>query len=147
MPDEESVDYAYSYTPEDEGWEPPLIADDVLWHFFCHPSGSINDGVYDVECRNRFPKRVSPLSYHPNKGYPVGWGLEFVEKFNWKLFYHCESLIVVVAIIVPLIYGICSSDGDKVSTAFTIGQWLFGAGQILYMVMLALSETLCFWRY
>ena len=59
MPDVENTDYMYSYAPEDAGWEPPIIANDVLWYYFYHPRGSIIDGVDDNECRNRLPKRLS----------------------------------------------------------------------------------------
>ncbi len=147
MPDVENTDYMYSYAPEDAGWEPPIIGDDTLWHFFCHPRSSITDGVHDIECRNRLPKRLSALKYSPNEGYPVGWGIEFVEGFNWRLFYQCESLIIVVAVVVTLVYRFCSSDASKVSTAFTVGSWLFSAGQLFYVIMLALSEAFSFWRY
>lgn len=93
--------------------------------------------MFDDECYNRLPKRLRELKYVPNGGYPDGWGLEFVEGFNWSFFLHCELFIIFVnVVVVALYYGLMRSTG----TAFSIGSWIFAMGQFLYAVVLELSE-------
>ena len=147
MPNEDDDDFVYGCLPPEDKHIKPLLAEDVLWHFFCHPRGSIHGNVYDQECRNRLPKRIRPLQFFSNKGYPTGWGVEIVEGYNWKLFYYCESLITAVAVCFPCVWIICATSDDRISAAFSIGQWTFGAGQVLSLLMLGLSEMLAFWRY
>ena len=147
MPDEDDEDYVYGSLPAGEETAPPLLADDELWHLFCHPKASFNNGVYDSECRNRLPKRLKPLEFTANQGYPVGWAVEFVEGLNWRFFAQCESVIGLIALIFPIIWVRCTSRDDRVVVAFTIAVWIFGGGQALYGVLLILSEAFCFWRY
>ena len=147
MPHEDDEDFVYGCLPPQDKNLTPLLADDILWHFFCHPRGSIHSNVCDYECRNRLPKRTRPLHFCSNEGYPTGWGVEIVEGYNWRLFYHCESLIAVIALIFPCLWIVCAGTDDRVPTAFTIGQWMFGAGQVLSLLMLGLSEMLAVWRY
>lgn len=99
MPGENNEDYIYGYQSENERPTPPIIVDERLWHFLCHPRASINDGTNDYECRNRLPKRLRPLSLIPDKEYPVGWSVDFVERFSWEIFCYCESVIGAIAIV------------------------------------------------
>jgi hypothetical protein len=153
MPDLVSppAEYSFSYRPPHPTPDPPLLDDDQLFHMFNHPRGQIfncEDGeVYDQECYNRLPKRRGVLKYSPNRGYPIGFGLEFVEGFNWSFFLHCELFIIFADVVVVVLYcGLIRSTG-RTSTAFSIGSWIFTVGQFLYAVVLGLSEKYMTWRF
>ncbi|KAF8858800.1 hypothetical protein BDZ45DRAFT_386796 [Acephala macrosclerotiorum] len=147
MPDLDNPVYYYSYTPAHLLPEHPIIDSAILRHMFYHPSGSVYSGVADRECRNRLPKRKTPLIYIPNQGHPVGWGIEFVEGFNWKFMGYGQFLIFFTTILFSLLWSVFARESDKFSTAMTIGQWLFGAGQVGNALVLMLSEMVNFWRY
>ena len=134
------------YIPLEENHATPVLHDSILWDFFFNPEGSINSGVSDHECRNRLPKRTSPLIFRPNEGYPIGHGIEFVEGFNWRFLLYCESSIGLLAVLFPFLWMLFSGKPDKVATALAAGQWIFGAGQVFYVVILALSESLLLLR-
>ena len=138
---------ADQYTPLEEQQATPDLHDYILWHFFCYPEESINGSVSDRECRNKLPKRTSPLTIRPNEGYPIGHGIEFVEGFNWRFLLYCECSIGLFALLFPLLWMLFSGKPDKVSTALAAGQWIFGAGQVLYVIILAFSESLLIFRY
>jgi hypothetical protein len=155
MPTEDDEDYDFYCRPRFNGRTPPL-RDKVLFHKFRHPAGCVTEilynsnqqiASYDTEVRNRLPKRLSPLAYKQNEGWPFGYALEFVEGFNWTLWVSCEAFIITVALIFPILWCFCTSRDDRVSTAVSIGQWILGAGQVVYIVALVLSEMFCFWRY
>ena len=149
-------DYIWGHEPADENPPAPLIGDDVLRHLWYHCKGSINSSrnrsnedsgeQLSVECRNRLPKRTTSLQL-PAQGWPVGYGVELVEGLDWMLICYCESLIGLVSIIFPFLWATLTAGDDKLVVAFTIGTWIFGAGQVLYVIVLVLSEVLCFWRY
>jgi hypothetical protein len=147
MPDLDNPNYFYSYAPAHPPPEHPIIDSAILRHMFYHPSGSIYSGVADCECRNRLPKRKNPLTYIPNQGHPVGWGIEFMEGFNWKFMGYAQLLIFFVTVAFSVLWAVFARDNDRFSTAMTIGQWLFGAGQVGYGLVLMLSEMVNFWRY
>jgi hypothetical protein len=148
MPKADDIDYRFSFRPISPPPDLPLLSDDELRHMFDHPAGSIyHDGVYDSECRNRLPKRRWPLQYFPNQGYPIGWGIEFIEGFNWSLLFYSEVFIFFVTISFTVLWSVFARANDKVPTAFTIGQWMFGVGQVLYIVYVVVSEALMFWKY
>jgi len=147
MPEQNDPNYDYSYMPVHLPPEHPIIDSAILRHMFYHPAGSVFGGVADWECRNRLPKRNKPLTYLPNQGHPVGWGIEFVEGFNWKFMSYAQIFIIVVTIVFSILWAVLARSEDKVSTALTIGQWIFGAGQVSYGVVVMLSEMVNFWRY
>jgi hypothetical protein len=148
MPPEEDPLYRYSYLPTHPRPEPPLLASEILTHMFYHPKGSVFSGsIYDRECRNRLPKRIAPLIFIPRQGHQVGWGIEFIEGVNWTLLLYSEAFIAFVTVVFCLLWALVGGGGDRVSTAFTIGQWMLGVGNGLFLVFGALSEFMSFWRY
>ena len=147
MPSLDDANFNYSCGPSEDEENQSILHDSILWHFFCHPKAAINRGIGSHECRNRLPKRLSPLIYEPDNGYPIGYGIEFVEGFNWQFCFLCESFVGFIAIGFPILWMLCSKRMDRVSTALAAGQWIFGAGQVLYLIVVALSEALCIWGY
>lgn len=131
LPGENNEDYIYGYQPENERPTPPIIADERLWHFLCHPRASINDGTIDYECRNWLLKRLRPLSIISDKECPVGWSVDFVERFSWEIFCYCESFIGSIAMVFLCLWAAVNASVEGVSVAFTIGHWSFRAGQLL----------------
>jgi hypothetical protein len=144
MPPLDDPNYAYGWRPENTPRRDPLLHDNVLWHFIMHPKGSIYTGD---ERRHRLPKRNSPLKYHDGEGFPVGWGVEWVEGFNWWFFYHCELLLVVLTIVFTVLFCIFSKGNEKVMLVLAADTLILTAGQVGYMIVLGLSEYFCFWRY
>ena len=154
MPDLRNLprEYDITYRPAHPIPDPPLLGDEQLFHMFNHPAGQIysvsGSEIHENECYNRLPKRRSILEYNPGRsGYPVGWGLEFVEGFNWSLFMNCELLIMIIDVAVVLLYCVFVSDGNKTSTAFTIGSWIFVLGHFAFAVILGISEKYRTWRF
>ena len=73
--------YKYRYDPAPPDYLPP-IGENLLMHLYSHPECA------DEECADLlplFPKKVlERLDVCPNRGMSEGWGIHFVEDWNWE---------------------------------------------------------------
>jgi hypothetical protein len=145
-------EYTFSYLPVDPAPNPPLLHPAQLTTLFYDPHSSRHFGtegtMYDVQVYERAPKRKSILRYTPNLGYPVGYGFEFKERFNIKFIIRCEAFIIFLAFVFGGLYlGFAKGDEQRTGTAVNIGVFVFAFGQVLYTLVLGLTEWLEAWRY
>ena len=155
-PHKDNKDCIWGHEPANGDIPTPLIQDGILWHHWCHCKGLVDSNTnpsstdsgeeIGSECRNRLPKRTTPL-HLPARGWPIGYGLELVEGFNWMLICYWELLIGLVSMLFPFLWATLTAGEDRLVVAYTIGTWMFGAGQVLYLIGLVISEVLGFWRY
>jgi hypothetical protein len=144
MPPTNDPNYEYSWRQEGDAKRvDPLLHDDVLMHLFDHPNGTIYRGD---ECRNRLPKRYTALTYSDGF-FQIGWGVQWLEDFNWKFFFYCESLIFFGALLYLVIIACFSREQNRLSVGFGGGSFILGGGQFVYMLVLVLSEVFSFWKY
>ncbi|PQE12412.1 transcription factor c2h2 protein [Rutstroemia sp. NJR-2017a BVV2] len=72
------VEYRYLPTPPDLV---PPIGENHMMHLFQHPDHADEETV----CLDRFPKKLKErLQCKPGTPTSIGWGLEFVEDWDWK---------------------------------------------------------------
>jgi len=146
MPSGYNPDYSFSFNPPYEPDRGPFLGDQILLHKFLHPEGIIpckSSPCPEIETRNRLPKRLRPLDF-PEVGFPQGWGVEFVEGFKWNVLFLWESFILLLGTLVPILWCLCRRGPDRSQDAFTIGSWIFGAGQLVYVMAMAASEIASF---
>ncbi|KAF1952509.1 hypothetical protein CC80DRAFT_495307 [Byssothecium circinans] len=153
MPDlhNRQPEYVFSYQPPEPVPEPPLLFEEELTHTFYHPRsriwGSSDALVYSQEIYNRLPKRRGRLRCLIKDGFVYGYGVEFVEGFNFKFFIYCELFILLWTFIAVGMYAGIARGKEKSGVALAIGAFVFGFGQFLYTVVLGLAEKWEAWRY
>jgi hypothetical protein len=123
MPPVNDSNYVYGWRQEgDRKRVDPLLDDGLLMHLFTHPNGTIYRGD---ERRNRLPKRKAALVYSDGF-FAIGWGIQWIECFNWEFLLHCESLIFFGSLLYIILYSCLSKDQNRVSVGF--------GGEVLYVV-------------
>lgn len=145
-------EYTFSYLPADPQPESPLLHPAQLTALFYNPNSSrhvdITGMISDKQVYARAPKRKGILQYKPNSGYPKGYGFEIVERFNFKFVVKCELLITVLAFLLGSLYwGFAAQDQQRIGTAMNIGMFVIAVGQIVYMLVIGITEWLEAWRY
>jgi hypothetical protein len=145
-------EYTFSYLPVDPQPDSPLLHPAQLTALFYNPNSSrhidITGMTSDEQVYARAPKRKGILRYKPNLGYPKGYGFEFVERFNYKFVIKCELLIILLAFLLGGLYwGFVAQDEQRTGTAMNIGMFVIAVGQVVYVLVLGLTEWLEAWRY
>lgn len=57
---------------------------------------------------------------------------------------YAQLFIIFITVLVSVLWIVLAHD---LSTALTVGQWLFGGGQVSYGLVVIFSEMVNFWRY
>jgi hypothetical protein len=145
-------EYTFSYLPVEPYPDPPLLHPAQLTTLFYDPNSSrhfdFNGTTYDAQVYSRAPKRKGILRYTVNQGYPIGYGFEFKERFNTKFVIKCEIFITLLALLLGGLYwGFATKDEQRTGTAANIGMLVIAVGQVVYMLVLGLTEWLEAWRY
>jgi hypothetical protein len=145
-------EYIFSYIPVSPHPDPPLLHPAQLTTLFYNPNSSrhfdISGTTYDSQVYSRAPKRKGVLRYTPNLGYPTGYGFEFRNRFNVKFIIKCEVFILFLAFLLGGLYwGFATRDEQRTGTASNIGMFVIAVGQVVYVLILGLTEWLEAWRY
>ena len=99
------------------------------------------------EFRSRLPRRKSRLTSQRGCRFRTGYGIEIQECINWKVFAVVELFILLVSTVFPLLWVALAQSSDRVSTAFTIGQWCFALMNGIWAVGIVLAELVSSWKY
>lgn len=96
----------YAYDPKPAQTNPP-IGPNLLAHLFEHP---VDAGVLPVLYR-KIPKKLhAKLQACPQKGYAVGWGIQFIEGLNLFMIVIAGCFGFAAALISALAWAILRQD-------------------------------------
>lgn len=116
MPPVEEKDN-YKYTPMPPEFIPPIGPNEML-HYMDHPEHA-PPGADMYSC---VPKKLRQrLQVCPDKGYSVGWGIQFIENISYKRISLLVLASIVVSSVLAISWAVLKQD---VQTGFTIGTFL-----------------------
>jgi hypothetical protein len=107
-----------SYRYEPSKLKPP-IGSNLLMHYFCCP----DDAPSATPCFRKMPKKMNQkLTVCPVQGVSPGWGLHFVEGWNWKKILTVSCFVFILAsLAVGVLYW---KFEHSIQDAFTIGMFM-----------------------
>jgi hypothetical protein len=110
------VDYRYLPTPPDLV---PPIGENHMMHLFQHPEHADEETV----CLDRFPKKLKEkLECKPGTPTSIGWGLEFVEDWDWKLIWWIAFAVLGLgSLLVGVLWAVFK---HSVQDAFAIAAYM-----------------------
>ena len=91
-----SDDLEYDFDPKPPKTNPP-VGENFLLHMMFHPEEA-NGGK--APCSSKIPKRRKKLQTSTDSGIGLGWGLHFIEGWDYNLFWLVALLLVVIGVVV-----------------------------------------------
>lgn len=117
LPPLEEKDH-YKYTPMPPEYLPPIGSNEMI-HYLEYP-GDLPPGGDLFSC---VPKKMRErLGVCPDKGYGIGWGIQFVEGVCYKKASLMMFLSAMLSIVLAVTWAVWKQD---VQTAFTVGTYVF----------------------
>ena len=108
----------YTYNPAPAETMPP-IGKDLFMHLLEHPEVAKSCASLLFE---RVPRRLhQQLTVRPEKGYSIGWGLQYVEGISMTRVFVCGLLRSVVSTLVGIAYAVRLHDTQG---GFAIGAYM-----------------------
>lgn len=99
----------------------PPVGSNILKHFMMHPScAAVRRPYFD-----KVPKKIGQrLAVDPDKGVSPGWGLHFVEGWNWKKIFVAYLVFLVTSLLTALVFILLHY---SIQDSFAIAGWTLAA--------------------
>ena len=107
----------YNYKPMPPEFLPPIGSNEML-HYMDHPEALLPG----ADMFSQVPKKLrEKLQICPDKGYGVGWGIQFVEGVSYKRISVLAFASISISTVVAIIWAAITKDTQ---TAFTVGTYV-----------------------